>query len=180
MIQKLYQDAMKYAGVKHCDQLVPGTKSNYLLHISNVSMEILMAHKELPTFDLEYAIQVAILHDTLEDTDATYDDIKKLFGMDVANGVQSLTKNDSLPTKILKMEDSIKRIRQQQMEVALVKLADRITNLQEPPAHWTIEKRNKYLQEARSIAITLQGHHSYLDQRIKRKIDQYVQYCQES
>ena len=44
MNQELYQKAMKFAGEKHKDQKVPGTNSNYLLHISNVAMEILVAY----------------------------------------------------------------------------------------------------------------------------------------
>ena len=179
MIQDYYQKAMKFAGEKHSDQLVPGTNANYLLHISNVAMEIIMAYQVEPTFDLESAIQIAILHDTLEDTDATHQDIQELFGKKVADGVHALTKDDSRSTKSDKMEDSLNRISMQPKEVALVKLADRITNLQEPPAHWNLEKRQRYLEEATVIAERLKGFQSYLDQRIRFKIEHYQRYCQQ-
>jgi (p)ppGpp synthase/HD superfamily hydrolase len=78
MIQELYQNAMKFAGDKHKDQVVPGTASNYLLHISNVAMEVLMAYSFEKNFDCEFAIQVAILHDTIEDTDADFEEIKQV------------------------------------------------------------------------------------------------------
>jgi (p)ppGpp synthase/HD superfamily hydrolase len=74
-IQELYQQAMKFAGEMHHDQKVPGTNANYLLHISNVVMEVIMAYVHEPNFDLELAIQVAILHDSVEDTNATAEEI---------------------------------------------------------------------------------------------------------
>ena len=40
MIQSIYQKAMKFAGEKHASQKVPGSNANYLLHLSNVAMEI--------------------------------------------------------------------------------------------------------------------------------------------
>ena len=49
-IQELYQKAMKFAGEMHHEQKVPGTNANYLLHISNVAMEVLMAYAHKPDF----------------------------------------------------------------------------------------------------------------------------------
>ena len=72
MIQELYQKAIKFAGEKHKDQKVPGTNSNYLMHISNVTMEIILAYCANDNFDLSYAVQLAILHDTLEDTETDF------------------------------------------------------------------------------------------------------------
>ena len=51
MIQELYQRAMKFAGEKHSEQKVTGTNSNYLLHISNVAMEVIVAYYEDDDFD---------------------------------------------------------------------------------------------------------------------------------
>jgi (p)ppGpp synthase/HD superfamily hydrolase len=78
-----YQKAMKFAGEKHKAQLVPGTEANYLLHIANVSMEILTAHIHAPCFDLKFAVQVAVLHDCLEDTDTTEVELSSVFGFEV-------------------------------------------------------------------------------------------------
>ena len=44
MTQEIYQEAIKFAGEKHKNQQVPGTEANYLLHISNVAMEIFTAY----------------------------------------------------------------------------------------------------------------------------------------
>ncbi len=140
MVQEIYQTAIKYAGVQHSEQKVPGTNANYLLHLSTVAMEVMMAYQAVPDFNLKYAIQLAILHDTIEDTSSTFEEIKELFGEDVAKGVLALTKDDTLPSKSEKMLDSLDRIEKLADEVGLVKLADRITNLQSPPKHWPKEK----------------------------------------
>jgi guanosine-3',5'-bis(diphosphate) 3'-pyrophosphohydrolase len=172
-IQETYQKAMKFAGEKHKAQLVPGTEANYLLHIANVSMEILTAHIHAPCFDLEFAVQVAILHDCLEDTDTTEVELSSVFGFEVTEAVKALTKSPDIP-KQDRMEHSINRILLQRSEVAMVKLADRITNLQPPPTHWSQEKCVRYAEEARLLASRLSGANAYLDSRIQEKI---VAYC---
>jgi len=176
MIQEIYQKAMKYAGEQHKDQKVPGSESNYLLHLSNVAMEVIMAYNASADFNLKYAIQLAILHDTIEDTDSTFSEISQLFGEDVAIGIEALTKNNSLETKEDQMLDSLNRIKHLKDEVGLVKLADRITNLQKPPNHWTNEKILSYQNEAKIISSKLKKKNEYLNRRIDFKIQEYEKY----
>ena len=178
MIQELYQNAMKFAGEKHFDQKVPGTNSNYLLHISNVAMEILLAYKYDDDFDINFAIQVAILHDTIEDTDTNFDELSSLFGERIATAVQALSKNDKLTSKKEKMMDSINRINELEKEVGMVKIADRITNLQQPPQHWKNEKVINYHSEAKLISDSLKDKNTYLNNRLKEKIKEYENYIQ--
>ena len=173
MTQELYQEAMKYAGEKHSEQKVPGTNSNYLLHISNVAMEVLMAYNFDNKFDIDFAIQTAILHDTIEDTSADFEEIKNKFGEKIAKAVQALTKNEKLPSKKEKMMDSLTRINKLQKEVGLVKVADRITNLQNPPIHWSHDKILKYCEEAKLISNTLTDKNPYLNKRLDSKIVEY-------
>lgn len=173
MTQEIYQKAMKFAGEKHSDQKVPGSNSNYLLHLANVAMEVLMAYQFENNFDLNYAIQVAILHDTIEDTTADFEEVKSEFGEKIAEAVQALTKNEKLTSKEDRMKDSLERINKLQKEVGLVKLADRITNLQKPPKHWTKDKIQKYQEEARFILERLKGKNDYLHDRLGRKIKEY-------
>lgn len=173
MTQELYQEAMKYAGEKHSQQKVPGTNSNYLLHISNVAMEVLIAYNFDSEFDVDFAIQTAILHDTIEDTDATFEEIKNKFGAPIAKAVQALSKDDTLASKEERMLDSLHRINELQKEVGLVKIADRITNLQAPPRHWSTEKIKKYWEEAKLISKTLHSKNNYLNQRLESKILEY-------
>ncbi|MFD1292394.1 HD domain-containing protein [Lutibacter holmesii] len=176
MIQDKYQKAIEFAGEKHKNQKMPGTNSNYLLHISNVAMEVLIAYNEKQDFDIYLAIQLAILHDTIEDTDTELDELKKKFGEKVAIGVSALTKNENLPSKLEQMKDSLKRINKLTKEVAIVKLADRITNLQEPPYYWTNEKKTSYCKEAEIINQTLENKNNYLNQRLQTKIIDYRKY----
>ena len=176
MTQELYQNAMKFAGEKHYNQTVPGTNANYLLHISNVAMEVLLAHSVDKSFDLDSAIQMAILHDILEDTATSFEELRSTFGEDIAIGVQALTKDKSLPSKQDMMLDSLSRINAQPKEVGLVKLADRITNLQAPPTHWNKEKATTYWEEARLIAQHLTGKNEFLHNRLIQKITEYQKY----
>lgn len=176
MIQDLYQTTIKFAGEKHKDQLVPGTQSNYLLHLSNVAMEILLAYQQEPNFEVDLAVQLALLHDTLEDTDTSLEELRWTFGEKIAEGVSALTKDKKLGSKAEMMDDSLSRIRQSYKEVSLVKLADRITNLQAPPSYWDQAKIKVYGQEAQKIYNALNGKNSYLDQRILDKIEAYKKY----
>lgn len=176
MTQELYQKAMKFAGEKHGDQKVPGTNASYLLHLSNVAMEVIMAHKADSCFDLNFAVQMALLHDVIEDTDTDFEEIEKEFGNQVAVGVMALTKNEKLSSKEEKMKDTLNRINSLAKEVGIVKLADRITNLQAPPRHWSKEKANNYLIEAKLIAKNLEGKNDFLETRIHSKILAYREY----
>ena len=88
----------------------------------------------------------------------------------------ALTKDSALDSKKEKMSDSLKRINQLQNEVAMVKLADRITNLQQPPKHWDGEKKIAYLEEAKLLAASLTGKNEYLHNRLLSKIEDYRNY----
>ena len=175
MTQDLYQEAMKFAGEKHSEQKVPGTNANYLLHISNVAMEVLIAYNYAKNFDLNFAIQTAILHNAIEDTTADFEEIKTNFGESIAQAVQALSKDGKLPSKQEKMTDSLNRINKLQKEVGLVKIADRITNLQTPPSHWRKDKIATYCEEAKLLSITLSAKNTYLNKRLDSKIAEYEQ-----
>ena len=177
MIQDIYQKAILFAGEKHKDQNVPGTHSNYVVHLSNVAMEILMAYSSNPNFDIDFAIQLALLHDTIEDTQTDFNEIKSAFGERVAHGVLALTKDHNIESKHARMKDSLSRINALEKEVGMVKLADRITNLQAPPKFWSKEKIFKYLEEAITINDILQNKNDYLNTRLNLKIDEYSQYA---
>ncbi len=173
-LQDIYQTTIQFAAQQHADinQTIPGTTLPYVVHLSNVAMEVLTASAESEDFNTEFAVQLALLHDVLEDTDATFEELSEKFGKAVAEGVLALTKNAELP-KDERMADSLERIKQQSKEVWAVKLADRITNLQKPPHFWTAEKIEMYRQEAMVILEELRGGNTYLGNRLQRKIEEY-------
>jgi (p)ppGpp synthase/HD superfamily hydrolase len=123
--------------------------------------------------DPDLAVQCALLHDVLEDTPATYAEVAARFGVAVADGVLALTKNKALPSKAEQMADSLTRIRQQPSEVWIVKLADRITNLQPPPAHWDAAKIADYQAESGTILDALGEADGWMAERLRGKIAGY-------
>ena len=176
-VQTLYQHALAFAAAKHeaSKQKVKGTDLPYIVHVVNVAMEILVAAPQSGEFDVDVAIQVALLHDTIEDTDTTFEEIEQLFGHSIAVGVQALTKNESLPERE-QIQDSVKRIKQMSKEIWAVKLADRITNLMPPPATWSNEKIKQYTEDSKMILRELQAGNIYLANRLVDKIKEYSQY----
>jgi len=176
-IQDIYQKALRYTAEKHVllQQTLPNSIIPYAVHLSNVAMEILVAATHSNSFDNEFAIQVALLHDVLEDTVVTAEDLEEAFGTAVTTGVQALTKNTDLPHEE-QMMDSLQRIKNCVQEISAVKLADRITNLQEPPLSWTTEKKQNYLHEAALILKELRGTNEYLEIRLALKISAYKEF----
>ena len=174
-IQTLYQKAIRFAAEKHGDQKVKGSEISYVVHLSNVAMEIFMAERHTADFDLSYALQVALLHDVIEDPKVSYEELKLTFGADIADAVEALSKNDALERE-MKMPDCLERIRKHRKEVLAVKLADRITNLQSPPSEWFNDKIKSYLEESRLIYDALREGNHYLADRLRTKIEEYQQF----
>lgn len=168
-----YQQALLFAGVAHAGQTYPGTEASYVVHLAQVAMEIQHAWTLAPgDWNVDLALQCALLHDCLEDTATPYAALEARFGPAVAQGVQALSKNPDLP-KAEQMNDSLQRIKASPPEIAMVKLADRITNLQNPPPHWDSAKIAQYQAEARVILAELGFANAFLAERLQSKIDAY-------
>ena len=176
-VQKLYQQAIVFATERHAqkNQKIPGTDLPYVVHLSNVAMELFVASSANDQLNLEFAVQVALLHDLIEDTDTTCEEIESRFGVEIMRAVKALTKNKALP-KDQQLPDSIARIKKLKPEVWAVKLADRITNLLPPPSHWDNEKRIQYQREARMILNELKQGNDYLANRLRLEIEKYGNY----
>lgn len=173
--QDNYIKAWNYASAIHAGQKVPGTKFPYINHLGLVAMEVMTALAQSGDVDApDLAVTCALLHDAIEDTDATYDDIEARFGPEVAQGVLALTKDETLPSKAAQMQDSLRRIKEQPHTVWMVKLADRITNLQPPPSFWTEAKILAYRDDARLILSELSEASAFLADRLGQKIEKYV------
>ena len=169
----IYTKAWNFAADAHRGQRVPGTKRPYINHLGNVAMEIMRAIAATPTVQQpDLAVQCALLHDTIEDTAVACEVIAAEFGSEVAAGVLALSKDPALP-KDAQMADSLARIRQQPYEVWMVKLADRISNLQKLPGHWESEKIRRYRAEAEMILDALGEANDWLARRLEEKIVAY-------
>ena len=101
---------------------------DYIIHPLAVAYILLELGMDTDT------ICAALLHDVVEDTDATLDDLKRRFGQDVANLVDGVTKLSKIPTNT-KEEEMAVNIRKillamsQDIRVMIIKLADRLHNM---------------------------------------------------
>lgn len=146
--------AYEYAKLMHKDQKRKSGEP-YIIHPVNVA--IILADLDM---DVETIVS-ALLHDVVEDTPATYDDIKEMFSEDVAKIVDGVTKLNKLNYKssedfqaenlrkmILAMNNDIR--------VIIVKLADRLHNLR-TLEYMNEEKRKQKAQETIEIYAPLAG-----------------------
>ena len=179
--QTLYKKAPECVSTSHKEQKTPHGYP-YLHHVTSVAMEVMaMLTAEHPSFDeANVALQCALLHDVLEDTQTSEEELKSYYGLDtkVIEGVKALTKDKTLPDKKAQMKDSLERLLLQPTCVQWVKLADRITNLGIPPQSWNKTKIVNYQNEAREILHVLQKTSSYFAKRLQERIDIYDEYVQ--
>ncbi len=111
-------------------------------------------------------IAAALLHDTVEDTDATVEDIGEIFGKEIRDIVMEVTDDKSLPSperKRLQIEHASKISH----EAKLVKIADKICNLQDitisPPVKWSLDRKREYFDWAKEVIDELRGTNEKLE-----------------
>jgi (p)ppGpp synthase/HD superfamily hydrolase len=168
-----YKRALDFAARAHAKQTMQGSDLPYVVHLTKVAAEVMRACVEDTPADPTLAVLCALLHDSMEDAGVTKEQLAAAFGPRVADGVDALTKRESVP-KAERMADSLRRIVASPREIAMVKLADRITNLEPAPAHWSAEKRAGYREEAREILVALKGRCAPLEARLVVKITEYA------
>jgi (p)ppGpp synthase/HD superfamily hydrolase len=178
--REIFLKAWNFASINHSGQRYGGKNPNqymdYLTHIGMVSMEIIWALQNSgDKLNANLAIQCAILHDTIEDTGVKYQDLADEFGVHVADGVLALTKNKNIDSKALQMTDSLERIKLQPREVWMVKMADRISNLDGAPFYWDNDKIISYRDEAQIIYNELSRANDILSERLKKRINGYLE-----
>ena len=123
----------------------------------------------------------ALLHDTIEDTDATPEEIRKHFGDQVLSVVKELTDDKSLPKaarKRLQIEGApFKSSRAKQ-----IKLADKLCNIrdmgQNPPADWEPERVFNYLTWTEKVVSGLRGVNPMLEAFYDQVLDESRQALQ--
>ncbi|MBI4179151.1 bifunctional (p)ppGpp synthetase/guanosine-3',5'-bis(diphosphate) 3'-pyrophosphohydrolase [bacterium] len=111
-------------------------------------------------------LAAALLHDTIEDTGATREELEPLFGSDMARIVAEVSDDKSLP-KAERKRLQIEHAAHVSREAKLVKLADKISNLREtasnPPVDWSLERRREYFDWAKAVVDRLRGTHEGLE-----------------
>lgn len=99
-------------------------------------------------------LSAAALHDTIEDTETTGQELESEFGSEIASIVSELTDDKSLP-KAKRKRLQIEHAPHMSRYGALVKLADKICNLRDvadsPPAGWSIERQRNYFDWAKAV-----------------------------
>jgi guanosine-3',5'-bis(diphosphate) 3'-pyrophosphohydrolase len=95
----------------------------------------------------ENVLCAAILHDTLEDTETTANELRKHFGEKITSIVLEVSDDKSLDKEVRK-QMQIEHAASLSHEAKLVKLADKIANITDiintPPAKWTKEKKQDF------------------------------------
>lgn len=170
----LINKAIVFASIKHNGQMMMFPKdAPYSAHYFGVTLNAIELAKMCDfEIDWELLICCAIMHDTIEDTSATYEEVKENFGEKIADGVMALTKNSSLNKKE-QMRDSLERIKKQPKEISLVKLADRLLNISERVPTWEIAKQEAYRVEAQIICDELGSVCEKVKNRLQEQIDKY-------
>lgn len=113
-------------------------------------------------------LQIAVLHDTLEDTATSPEELRQQFGEFVCAGVQALSKRVGDGPK-RSLDDYLQALAEGPAQYALVKLCDRITNLQPPPQTWNQDKIANYHQESQLILARLGHAHAATARRLREK-----------
>ncbi|MEJ7601242.1 MAG: HD domain-containing protein [Kofleriaceae bacterium] len=102
----------------------------------------------------------AILHDTVEDTDATRDEIEREFGAEVADLVAEVTDDKSLE-KAVRKQRQVDHTPHKSARAKQIKLADKTSNLRalgvSPPADWDHARKQQYFEWAGRVAAGCRG-----------------------
>lgn len=105
-------------------------------------------------------LAAAVLHDTLEDTATTPEELAARFGTEITGIVLEVTDDKSLP-KAERKRLQIEHAAGISHRAKLVKLADKIANLRDivesPPADWSSERKNDYFDWAKQVVDRLRG-----------------------
>lgn len=149
--------AMAFAADKHRDQRRKDeSASPYINH--PIALANFLANEG--GIDDERVLIAAILHDTIEDTETTEQELVREFGQEIASIVLEVTDDKSLPKderKRLQIEHAASLSRR----AKLVKLADKVCNLRDiaetPPADWTLERCQEYFDWAKAVVDGLRG-----------------------
>jgi guanosine-3',5'-bis(diphosphate) 3'-pyrophosphohydrolase len=160
--------AAQFAAQKHQNQRRKDVKATpYINHPINLAEAL---HSDGGVRD-PIVIAAALLHDTIEDTLTTYDELRGAFGAAVADVVVEVTDVKFLAKESRKRLQVAKAGRASD-RARLVKLADKICNLRDilasPPAKWSLTRQQKYFDWAREVVDQARGVNPKLERMFDR------------
>jgi len=155
--------ALAFAAHKHRDQRRKDAQASPYINHPIALADVLV--NEGGVTDVE-VLCAALLHDTVEDTATTHEELANAFGSRIARIVGEVTDDKLLPPaerKRLQVEHA-PRLSQ---EAKLIKLADKICNLRDivvrPPAKWDVQRRREYFDWAKRVVGGVRGVHPRLE-----------------
>ena len=159
----LIAHALRFAAERHSGQRRKGqAKEPYVNHLAEVA-ELVANATEGKDANL---VAAALLHDTIEDTETSSDELVAVFNSDIAQLVADVTDDKSLPKQDRKNLQVVNS-RAQNMRVKLLKLADKTSNLRSlansPPENWNTERKQAYIDWAIKVAAGLKGVNPWLE-----------------
>lgn len=156
-IAKTLIETVNFAAIKHRKQRRKDEDATpYINHPIGVAR--ILTH-EANIYDIA-TLQAAILHDTVEDTDTTFEEIEQNFGSKVRSIVEEVTDDKSLPKQVRK-QLQIEHAPGCSREAKLVKLADKLYNLRDlqrcTPVGWSRTRVQEYFEWAEKVVHGLRG-----------------------
>ena len=149
--------ALDFAARKHRDHRRKGAAAEpYINHLSEVALLVADATRGRD----HLAVLGALLHDTIEDTATTQEELTETFGAKVAALVAEVTDDKRLP-KHERKRRQVETARHKSRRAKLIKIADKTSNLrsiiESPPVDWDATRRREYFEWAASVVAGCRG-----------------------
>jgi guanosine-3',5'-bis(diphosphate) 3'-pyrophosphohydrolase len=155
--------ALAFAAHKHRDQRRKDAEASPYINHPIALADVLV--NEGGVTDVE-VLCAALLHDTVEDTATTHEELVEAFGSRIARIVAEVT-DDTRLAKAERKRLQIEHAARLSPEAKLVKLADKICNLRDvaerPPSGWDLARRREYFDWAKRVVDNLRGVHPRLE-----------------
>ncbi|MGI8786664.1 MAG: HD domain-containing protein [Pyrinomonadaceae bacterium] len=161
-LPKLLQ-AVSFAAKKHSRQKRKGADEQpYINH----PLEVLNLLANVGKIEYYNILIAAVLHDTIEDTETTEEEITELFGREVCDYVLEVTDDKTLP-KATRKQLQIEHAPHLSNGAKYIKLADKISNIRDvsenPPAGWSNKRRLEYIEWGERVINGLRGANANLE-----------------
>ncbi|PSR18997.1 phosphohydrolase [filamentous cyanobacterium CCP3] len=156
-------EALHFAATKHSDQRRKDKEASpYINHPIRVA-QLLASEGGVTDLDL---LRAAILHDTVEDTETTPEEIERHFGPEVQRIVAEVTDDKSLP-KGDRKRLQVEHAPHLSIQAKQLKIADKTANVQNittsPPDGWSLERKRDYLDWADQVVAGCRGSNPALE-----------------